>query len=52
MGTEGPSVAELVQTCFGAPAQRLGVSTLEKALQAVVDYVRANGFDDEQRPDR
>src|ERR1044072_3649460 len=32
MGTEGPSVAELVQTCFSAPAQRVGVSTLEKAL--------------------
>ena len=52
MGTEGPSVAELVQTCFSAPAQRAGVSTLEKALQMVVDYVRANGFDGAPGPDR
>jgi hypothetical protein len=48
-GEPDVSVADLVQSCFSAPARSLGVPTLEHALRAIVDRVRADGFEDAQQ---
>ena len=47
VGIPEPSGAELVQGYFSAPARGLGVSVLEQGVDAIVDYVRANGFEDD-----
>jgi hypothetical protein len=52
LGNDAPTVAEVVQSCFSAPARSLGSSTLENALRAVVDHVRASGVRNASEPDR
>jgi prepilin-type processing-associated H-X9-DG protein len=45
-GDVNVTISDLVQSCFSAPARSLGVESLEKAIQAVVDRVRLDGFED------
>src|SRR5512140_2824084 len=47
VGIADPSPAELVTAYFSAPARALGTESLQRAIAAVVDYVRANGFEND-----
>jgi hypothetical protein len=47
VGISEPTGPELVKGYFSAPARGLGEPILEHGIAAIVDYVRANGFEDD-----
>ena len=47
VGIAEPTTVELVKAYFSAPARALDATTLEKGIAAIVEHVRANGFEDD-----